>query len=72
MMMDRTREQQQFFSESGFARVRMGDDGKSAAAFDFFGKRRHGLAAIRCRASGLVGGVHYLTHLTAHHKVRVH
>jgi hypothetical protein len=34
--LDRAREQQQLFSQRGFTRVGVGDDGKRAAAFDLF------------------------------------
>ena len=37
--LDRAREQQQLFRERGLARVRVRDDGKSAAAAGFVGKR---------------------------------
>ena len=35
--LNRTREQQQLFSQRGFTRVGVGDDGKRAAALDLFG-----------------------------------
>lgn len=59
--MNRTRKQQQFFGESGFTRVGVGDDRECAATFDFGRERRGHVGRTMCSASSFVKEPHYRT-----------